>query len=316
MKTWIILALLLACTQYVAADGGYFGPPHHDQSYEPSQDVILMHDGSTETLIIRPSFSGDASSFVWVVPLPAEPSAIEKSDKELFLELERYTLENFHRNTEGIGLGYTAVSPGDVGIYFHERKQVGIYDTVVMSGWNSENFVWWMQKEGFAIPDAAQPLIQEYMDKSWVFVAIKINGTDFEGELEPVKFVFNSTKPIYPLKISSINQGPSDIRIFVLAGGPASEEGFAIYPSGIVTALEVNNSYPLMSQLLLDRDYYYLTRLERTMSPEEMTDDLELSVTELPPDGPVIEPDIIQIALNAIAGIIQFIASLLLHPLG
>jgi hypothetical protein len=310
MKAWVILALLLACA---AADGGYFGPPHHDQSYEPSQDVVLMHDGSTETLIIRPSFSGDADRFVWVVPLPAEPSVIEKSDKGLFLELERYTNKNFHRNTEGLSFGYTAVSPGDVGIYFQERKQVGIYDTVVMSGWNSENFVWWMQKEGFEIPDAAQPLIQEYMDKSWVFVAIKINSSDFEGELEPVKFVFNSTTPIYPLKISSINQGPSDIRIFVLAGGPASEEGFAIYPSGIVTALEVNGSYPLMGQLF-ERDHYYLTRLERTMSPEEMTGDLELSVTELPPDGPVIEPDIMEIVLNTITDIAQFVESLLLYP--
>lgn len=268
MKRILLLMLLIAG---VLADGGYFPPPYHQQMYEPTQEAMLVFDGSHETLIIKPSFDGDASSFAWVVPVPNYPT-VEAADPELFYELYRLTQPVYEsRATLGMGIMAASAPQGDVGIYLHERKQVGIYDTVVMSGWNAENFMWWFQKEGFAIPDSAMPLIEEYMAKDWIFVVMKINGSDYTGGIEPVKFEFDSPEAVYPLRISSVNKGASEIHLYVFADERQQEPGFNVTYASRFTADEAR-SYPKLNELL-DREYF-LTKLERTMWPTQMTYDI------------------------------------------
>ena len=268
----VIFILLLAIN--VNADGVYFPPPHHDQLYEPMQEAIIIFDGHHETLIIKPSFSGKASEFAWVVPVPSYPT-VNESERELFYELERMTLP-VRYSPMPMGLTFSGeAKASDVGIYLHERKQVGIYDTVVMSGWNEDNFVWWFQKEGFAIPDSARPIIREYMGKQWVFAIMRINSSEFQGEIQPVQFGFDTPEAVYPLRISSVNKGASEITLYAFADARMQEDGFNVTYAKQLDAKDLVYGYPKLNQLL--NRGYFLTKLERTMWPADMAYDIVLA---------------------------------------
>jgi len=268
----IIFILLLAIN--VNADGCYFPPPNHGQLYEPTQEAVIVFNGHHETLIIKPSFSGEASEFAWVVPVPAYPT-VEKSDRELFYELDRLT-SPVRYGPAPMGLTFSGeAKASDVGIYLHERKQVGIYDTVIMSGWDENNFVWWFQKEGFNIPDSARPIIKGYMDKHWAFVVMKINSSDFDGEIQPAQFGFDTPEAVYPLRISSVNKGASKITLYAFAESRMQEDGFNVTYAKQLDAKDLLYDYPKLNQLL-DRGYF-LTRMERTMWPAEMSYDIALA---------------------------------------
>lgn len=275
MKRIIPLIFVFLLVATALADGGYFPPPDYPQMYEPTQEAIVLHNGYRETLIIKPSFSGDAGAFAWVVPVPAYPEVTE-SDRELFRELYQLTSPQYiAQSSVGFGGAMMATAESkDVGIYFHERKQVGIYDTVIMSGWDENNFMWWFEKEGFSIPESAKPIIKEYMNKNWIFVVMKIEKSEYEGEIEPVQFEFDSPNPMYPLRISSVNKGASEIRLYSFTQHRMSEPGFEVEYASRIEPEEIIHRYPKLNQLL-DRGYF-LTRMERTMWPAEMTYDIVL----------------------------------------
>lgn len=274
MKRLLPIIFILLLVINVQADGGYF-PPYPEPMYEPTQEAVILFNGYRETLIIKPSFAGETNEFAWVVPVPAYPT-VEEAETELFRELQRLTRPQYtgSRSFGGVMMAATSAE-GDPGIFLHERKQVGIYDTVIMSGYNEENFLWWFQKEGFAVPDNAKPIIREYMNKNWIFVVMKINTEEYEGEIHPVEFKFDSPEPIYPLKISSVNKGASEIHLYAFTEHRVQEEAFAVTYAKQIEPEDILHNYPELNKLL-DRGYF-LTKLERTMWPADMTYDLVLT---------------------------------------
>jgi hypothetical protein len=89
-----------------------------------------------------------------------------------------------------------------------------------------------------------------------------------------VKFEFGTPEPVYPLRISSINKGASEIDLYVFAEHRQQEQGFEVSYASRVTAGEMSR-YPTLNKLL-DREYF-LTKLERTMWSGEMSYDIALA---------------------------------------
>jgi hypothetical protein len=115
------------------------------------------------------------------------------------------------------------------------------------------------------------------------------------GTIQPLMITFSASEIIYPLKISSINKGASEILLYVFSNHRTSAEGFTteyakwLNPSDIRTkdytdyisqygnkpTSEVPNYYRrnvyfYTNQLLDDR--YFLTKMRRMMYPSEMED--------------------------------------------
>ncbi|MBU0762488.1 MAG: DUF2330 domain-containing protein [Candidatus Altiarchaeota archaeon] len=93
------------------------------------------------------------------------------------------------------------------------------------------------------------------------------------GTIQPLKLSFKSENAIYPLKISSVNKGATEILLYVFAKHKVSEEGFATEYARWVETDDVKH-YEVLNEVLDNR--YYLTKLRREMWPKEMTEDLIL----------------------------------------
>jgi hypothetical protein len=128
-----------------------------------------------------------------------------------------------------------SLSPGGVGsgVELLEIKKVDIYDVAVLKATNATALVKWLNGNGYAVPESATSIIQEYCDKeNFYFVVNKINLTNKyntsngmeaakaqlrEGVATPLNITFQPEKPFYPLKISSINEGYTEIDVYVIS---------------------------------------------------------------------------------------------------
>ncbi len=97
---------------------------------------------------------------------------------------------------------------------------MGPYDVSIISGTDSNALIKWLNENEYLITDAAQSVIGFYVQKGWYFVALKISleaTSDTATALKPIKITFDSTQPIYPLKISSISSSEfAEILIYVI----------------------------------------------------------------------------------------------------
>jgi hypothetical protein len=104
------------------------------------------------------------------------------------------------------------------------RASAGVYDTATLSAEHADELIAWLNAEGFATPEGVRSVVQQYLDRGWVFAAAKVRADTTAGEHQPhpLCFRFQSESPVYPMELTGV--GNSDIRLdlFVFADGSAS----------------------------------------------------------------------------------------------
>ena len=61
----------------------------------------------------------------------------------------------------------------------------------------------WLDANGYAIRDEIAARLQEYVEKGWYFVALKLTSdAPLDGMLDPVRFTFDSDELVYPMALS------------------------------------------------------------------------------------------------------------------
>jgi|WetSurMetagenome_2_1015567.scaffolds.fasta_scaffold27742_2 hypothetical protein len=201
---------------------------------EPNQRAIIGWDGKTETMILAVKYEGEPADFAWLVPLPAKPEvkAID-ADKDPFAEISICTQIRERYGIEG------SRGPAETTVEVLDRKVVGVYDIAVLAAKDPKALADWLGKNGYAFPDKGRAVLEHYTKKDWVYAAMRIDpkhlGGDKAaklrtGELQPIRFTFASKEMVYPLKVSSINAGPTEVLLYlvadapmVLASGPAAK---------------------------------------------------------------------------------------------
>ncbi len=74
----------------------------------------------------------------------------------------------------------------------------------------------WLDSNGYAIRDEIAALLEEYVEKGWYFVALKLTSTvPLEGGLDPIAFTFDSDELVYPMALSQAATGPQLARLYV-----------------------------------------------------------------------------------------------------
>lgn len=83
-------------------------------------------------------------------------------------------------------------------------------------------------------------VLEHYTKKQWFYVAMRIDRKALErdevkklkvGELQPIRFTFVAKEMVYPLKISSVNAGETEVLLYVLANSPMVLNG-KLKPAG------------------------------------------------------------------------------------
>ena len=300
-------ALLLAVISLVAgdalADGCFVWNKAADLN-EPSQKAIIYWEKGREVLVLQVRYEGPADDFAWIVPLPAKPDvqAIAPAD-DPFAEISVYT----QRRHQGKSRSDVDGPDGPrEKVTVLERKVVGVYDVAVLSASDPAALSQWLNTHGFVFPEKRADVLKHYTQKNWVYVAMRIDrkalGTDEArklkaGELQPIRFTFPSERMVYPLRISSVNGGQTEVLLYLLAGTPmvlAEPRGLASFFS-----IEENISPQFLSGSDRDPTYgtyppvagehlpvtwnalclpeettLFLSKYRLTCRPDEMMDDL------------------------------------------
>jgi Uncharacterized protein conserved in bacteria (DUF2330)/HEAT repeats len=221
------------------ADGCFVVPKFvwdkHKDINEPTQKAIIVHDAGREELILQVKYDGPVEEFGWLVPVPNLPT-VKKGSMECFYELSKFT----QKNLEPRG-AYGTLSAGthkgseeqEPPVKVIEVKTVGAYDIAVLSTKDSGALENWLKENQFSFPANAAEVIDSYVKQQWYFIAVKINlkgsllfSTSEKlasGELHPLQISFASERCIFPLKISSVNNKPTEVQVYVLSPEPLVE---------------------------------------------------------------------------------------------
>ncbi len=185
--------------------------------YGPSQKAIILYDEGVEDLVLQVKYKGKASDFAWIVPVPSKPK-VKAVGGDIFAEISLYTQL---RRRWDVFLHRRGI---DEEVEVIERKKISVYDVAVLNAKNSQALLIWLNDNGFSIPDKAKQIINNYIKKKWTFVALRIHPDEEklwvekslnEGTLVPLKFTFSSKEIVYPLKISSLNKGETEVLLYV-----------------------------------------------------------------------------------------------------
>ena len=276
---FIVLAFYLAPVSL--ADGGFFFPLYRDM-YEPNQLAMIVFDDMVEKIIFQIDYEGDAEDFAWVVPVPGYPELFSVED-DIFYELHKLT-QPPPPSSFGCGWGASSLFPGseDEGVHIWEENQVGIYHTATLSATDPNSLVVWLNDNGYAFPTEGQEILDYYVQRSWFFVAMKIqheetmnSSENYTGAIQPIGIMFFSDEMIYPLKIStlSVPSWGTEVLIYAFSDERVTFPGATEEYNKIVTPDELKE-YPIL-QGLID-ETFILTKLRNNFSAEEMDEDLIL----------------------------------------
>jgi len=275
----LMLPLLLCAS--AQADGGLFGKEGRDIS-EPEQKAVIFFHGGAEELILSVRFEGAADDFGWLVPTP-EPPRIEESGTSLFEMMSIFTPSVV---TYGEGRGMWKERTLGEGVDVLDELTVGAFDLTVVRADDAGDLRSWLEERGFAYDEEAEKILAGYIERGWCFTAMRINPSvrdpmqgDLEHELsqgiiDPLRFTFDAPEPIYPLRISSLNPGETEVLLYVLGPQAYGHEGMQLEYAERWQPVQIGalKEFSELAGEMEKNGGCCLTKLRRTYSPEQMED--------------------------------------------
>lgn len=227
----LVMHLCLVATASVAyGDGGFLPPLNYvgRDLTEPAQRAVVVHARTREILHLLVDYHGDADNFAWIIPCPSKPKVRETS-KDIFKEVAEYyrhlqmsswkSPQNGHMGG-GIGGGRAPLAD-DYQVTVHSMKVLGPYEISILSAQRESGLVMWLEENGYFIPRRAEPILKTYIAEEWFFVAVKIRTDPSTIQsLPPLAIEFTTGRPIYPIRISALNSGTTDVRVYFFKTGP------------------------------------------------------------------------------------------------
>jgi hypothetical protein len=204
------------------------------------ESAIITWDeaSSTETFVRRAAFTGDTSSFGFLVPTPSKPELGEMGD-EIFDRLDQATrpeivyepqtklvptfLCALHLPTKG-----EAAAPASVRVI--DAKVVAGLDAVVLEADSASALADWLKAHDYAFGPQLRAWVTPYVEHRWKLTAFKIaSDAGASVQTKAVKMRFATTKPFFPYREPSEPAGdkatPRSRSLRVYYFGPGRADG-------------------------------------------------------------------------------------------
>ena len=215
---------------------------HPLQSPAQRAAVIRRADGR-EMLIVAPVYQGPAGGFAWVLPVPGLPPAADimvapKNALALLISDPQYSttihepeplrlrFPSFGMASAPRGVPAAAGAPGRPPVQVYSELNVGDYQAAVLGATGAGGLLAWLQGNGYQVPSAAGPVLQEYINKQWFFVALRLRA-DFADTgsgvrtLQSLMLSFPSERLVYPLTVTRVTAAPHlALQLAVVSRGP------------------------------------------------------------------------------------------------
>jgi hypothetical protein len=192
----------------------------------------------------------------------------------------------------GLFLMATALAPKASvggGVTFHALERVGAYDVATVSATDAGNALAWLDRHGFKVAPGARAAIGEYLEEGWVLAVGRLAAEEGDARrtAHPLLFEFRSDAPVYPLRLTAIDNGPLALDLYVFGAARAAcdrlatvhcaEIGFPESAGGPVFwspfySSEVDIHHPGLRRVA--EGSAVVTKLSGTLEPDEMRTDL------------------------------------------
>src|ERR1700724_3300607 len=241
------LAGVLTQALPAAACGGLIAP-NGAIRLERATTLVAWHDG-VERYMTSFSYTGEAYSFGWIVPLPAVPEKVEEGGGWTLQRLFRET----HPQPAILDLRFAA-GAADHSVEVLQQVQVRALDIAVLRG-SGQGVLDWAAGNGFAIDAETHAHILQYAKGSPVFMAAKYNadraakqGLIF-GDGAPVLITLKVAHPWIPFEALA-NGSQVEADLYLLSDKPVntSEWRALIGASGVGTTVQGAEGFTLAFQ--------------------------------------------------------------------
>ena len=244
----LLPSLLLLLAPSANADRGMV--PVSDVSiYGPGQKAIIAWNGEEEILILSTDLYASGDSMVLeLLPLPSAPQRIEQADFASFLAIE----ETIEEHLPPLSWWDRKLAGGEgIDIVFHQK--IGAHDITVVSAGDAAELVSWAQgfledmgMEADLSSVRLENLVTGYIERGMEFFVFDlVEVTSEPKSIEPIVYQFETDFLYYPLVISSLASGYTEITLFLLTPGAVN---LAELPPG----LDVGYSYGRAVRFQLD----------------------------------------------------------------
>lgn len=259
-------------------------------------DAVLMWNGITERLILRPKLKGNAQEFGMVFAFPARPQVSEAAD-ELFFELEEYTKPLASRDTGTGGTFFganAAVTPQyEDSVEELETRNVGDFTVSVLTATDAGALIEWLLQNQYHFSENDKANFEYYVSQGeYFFAALKIRA-EARGEIPsylsatgsseyfftPIEFQFDTFAPVVPLRLARDTDPIQQLRLYTISTQP-----LVVWGGDIVFAEKLDWTLPeeLSSLTGYSIEGQWLSSLDISIDPSLIEEDLQLSIWDVP----------------------------------
>jgi len=247
--------LLLLLPSSALADSGWI-PIGVAEVYEPGQKAIIAWDGENEILILATDVRADSDTMALeIFPLPSEPEKIEEGDFSSFTRIAELIEDEFKYQQPWWDCAPYQKAGNGVEIVFH--KKIGRHDIWVAKANDAGEFTQWAEdflaqneiEHEISSPEL-ESLVGDYIGEGidfFVFDLVEISSED--RSVEPIVYQFKTDFLYYPLKISSIIPGYTEIRLFLLTPKPLEPEHLPENESGGIRVAQTSSGKRIQFEL-------------------------------------------------------------------
>lgn len=234
--------------------------------------MILSISQTETTLWDQISYTGNPSSFAWVLPVKGTVE-IGLSSDALFQNLETVTPVGVNPPPRscplppvcggnrffGLAAAEADNSAGGLppAVTVVSQQVVGPYETVVLHSSDSSALTTWLDTNGYVIPDDFSPVISAYVAEGFDFLALKLVPGEGVSSMRPVRVTTPGASATLPLRMVAGGTGvKTPITLWVYGEGryePKSHPQFVIDEGQLIWDYATSSSnYSTLSQVGFD----------------------------------------------------------------
>ncbi len=248
-----------------AACGGLIAP-NGSVRLQRATTLVEWHNG-VEHYLTSFSYNGQASSFGYIVPLPAVPVKIQEGGD--------WTLQRLFRETHpqpiddlAFALQRGAATPSAEVL---QQVQVKALDITVLRG-SGQAVLDWAKQNGFAIDAETHDHVLQYAKGSPIFMAARYDSGRAAsqrllfGDGTPILITLKIAHPWVPFEILAAGQ-PVQADLYLLSDMPinTSELGAAVGQSAVGTQVQGAPGFTLVSQEKMNASLFHDLSTDKNM---------------------------------------------------
>lgn len=220
LLTFLMLISIVGVSPFVEGDGGIIPYDYHDVE-EPGQNAIIGWNGDEERMILSVDAKSEKNTTaLHIVPFPSGPQ-MELGNVSSFEKVEELLGPIY-----GVGRNYTGKEGGAQRIEIIEHKQMGAHDLTTIKVNSFDDLSTWLDEflkekgvNQVELPEGTDAVIKDYVERGIRFFAIDIVELKKEVKtINPIIYTFDTDELFYPLEISSILKGRTEISLSLLTG--------------------------------------------------------------------------------------------------